>query len=33
VNRPVEWLYDVGVDCRANGAQIEFVKHGFYGVF
>ena len=26
-------LYDVGVDYRANGAQIEFVKHGFYGVF
>jgi hypothetical protein len=26
-------LYDVGVDYRANGEQIEFVKHGFYGVF
>ena len=26
-------LYDVGVDYRANGGQIEFVKHGFYGVF
>lgn len=26
-------LYDVGVDYRANGAQVEFVKHGFYGVF
>lgn len=25
--------YDVGVDYRANGGQIEFVKHGFYGVF
>ena len=25
--------YDVGVDYRANGEQIEFVKHGFYGVF
>ncbi len=26
-------LYDIGVDYRANGGQIEFVKHGFYGVF
>lgn len=26
-------LYDVGVDYRANGGQLEFVKHGFYGVF
>jgi hypothetical protein len=26
-------LYDVGVDYRANNGTIEFVKHGFYGVF
>ncbi len=26
-------LYDVGVDYRANNGSIEFVKHGFYGVF
>ena len=26
-------LYDVGVDYRANNGPIEFVKHGFYGVF
>lgn len=26
-------LYDVGVDYRANNGAIEFVKHGFYGVF
>ena len=25
--------YDVGVDYRTNNGSIEFVKHGFYGVF
>ncbi len=26
-------LYDVGIDYRVNSGQLEFVKHGFYGVF
>ena len=26
-------LYDVGVDYRANSGKLQFVKHGFYGVF